>query len=279
MHITDVLTEHTFEEFHVCAACLERIPWDLSRWASDRPPERLDGGLRFVVTRIYITELSDQQIVYLQECGGEHVFPLICGIFEATALDRQVKKMPSPRPLTHDAWADTITALGARLCDVFITELRENTYFARLRLRQGTAEAAALEALQSAAARHPTPALSRRVEVDVRPSDALKLALREGVPIFIKETVLQSMKAQDEADLRAQAQVTSGIPDVVMPMRTASRSQLLGPVTAGPLHTGQSEHSGLLAQKEAFILWRLLTLVLLALVVALAGWIIIDRWW
>jgi uncharacterized protein len=74
--------------------------------------------------------------VVLREAGGERTLPIVCGIFEATSMDRKLKQMSSPRPLTFDAWASTIAALGGELQDAFITELRDHTYFARLRIRQ-----------------------------------------------------------------------------------------------------------------------------------------------
>src|ERR1700686_1610619 len=82
--------------------------------------------------RIIINEVHDQQVVMLRETEGERSFPIVIGIFEATSIDRRVKGMPSPRPLTHDLVASVIESMGGELQDIFITELPDPTYFAKL---------------------------------------------------------------------------------------------------------------------------------------------------
>jgi bifunctional DNase/RNase len=120
------------------------------------------------VIRVVISETYDQQLLLLREVSGGGTFPLVCGIFEATAIDRRLKGLHSPRPLTHDGWASTVAALGGRLRDVCIHELRETTYLAQLRVVQG----------------------DRLVRVDARPSDAITLALVCGVPILVANELL-----------------------------------------------------------------------------------------
>src|SRR5580765_4913516 len=85
--------------------------------------------------RIIINEIHDQQVIMLRETEGERSFPIVIGIFEATSIDRRVKGMPSPRPLTHDLVASVIDNMGGELQDIFISELRDHTYFAKLRIR------------------------------------------------------------------------------------------------------------------------------------------------
>ena len=82
------------------------------------------------LTRIIINENNEQQIIFLKEVDGERTFPIVIGIFEATSIDRRVKGLPAPRPLTHDLLANTIELLGGELQDIFISELRDHTYFA-----------------------------------------------------------------------------------------------------------------------------------------------------
>src|SRR3989475_12224623 len=86
--------------------------------------------------RIIISEVHDQQVIMLREVEGERSFPIVIGIFEATSIDRRVKGMPSPRPLTHDLVASVVEHLGGEIQDIFISELRDHTYFAKLRIRQ-----------------------------------------------------------------------------------------------------------------------------------------------
>ena len=118
--------------------------------------------------RIIINEVHDQQVIMLREVEGDRSFPIVIGIFEATSIDRRVKNMPAPRPLTHDLVANVIDQLGGELQDIFISDLREHTYFAKLRIRKD----------------------GELIEVDCRPSDAIALAVTAKVPIYVAEDVL-----------------------------------------------------------------------------------------
>jgi bifunctional DNase/RNase len=119
--------------------------------------------------RIVINEVHDQQVVMLREVDGERSFPIVIGIFEATSIDRRVKGVQSPRPLTHDLLASVIDNLGGDLQDIYISELSEHTYFAKLRIRKD----------------------GEIIEVDCRPSDAIALAVTAKVPIFVAEDVIE----------------------------------------------------------------------------------------
>ena len=118
--------------------------------------------------RIIINEVHDQQVIMLRETDGERSFPIVIGIFEATSIDRRVRGQASPRPLTHDLVAAVIDSLGGELQDIFISELKDHTYFAKLRIRKE----------------------GELVEVDCRPSDAIALAVTAKVPIYVSEEVL-----------------------------------------------------------------------------------------
>jgi hypothetical protein len=121
--------------------------------------------------RIIISEVHDQQVIMLKEVEGDRSFPIVIGVFEASSIERRVKGLPSPRPLTHDLLASVIDHLGAELQDVFISELRDHTYFAKLRIRQS----------------------GELVEVDSRPSDAIAIAVTVKVPIYVAEDVLNEV--------------------------------------------------------------------------------------
>jgi hypothetical protein len=121
--------------------------------------------------RIIISEIHEQQVIMLKEVEGDRSFQIVIGIFEATSIDRRVKRMPSPRPLTHDLVTSVIDNLGGELRDVFISELKDHTYYAKLRIRQN----------------------GEMVEVDSRPSDAIALAVTASVPIYVSEDVLEEV--------------------------------------------------------------------------------------
>ena len=87
------------------------------------------------LSRIIISEINEQQVIYLREVDGHRQFPILIGIFEATSIDRRVKHYESPRPLTHDLLVSAVESMGGELESVIITELRDHTYFANLRVR------------------------------------------------------------------------------------------------------------------------------------------------
>ncbi len=130
-----------------------------------------DVAVQMELTRIIISENNEQQIIFLKEVNGERTFPIVIGIFEATSIDRRVKGLPAPRPLTHDLLASTIDLLGGELQDIFISELRDHTYFAKLRIRHE----------------------GELIEVDSRPSDAIAVAVTVDVPIYVSEDVLNEV--------------------------------------------------------------------------------------
>jgi uncharacterized protein len=124
------------------------------------------------LARIIISEISDNQIIYLKEVGGERQFPILIGVFEATSIDRRVRgDYRPPRPLTHDLIVATAEALGAEVDSVVISELRDSTYYAHLRLKRD----------------------GEVVEIDARPSDAVAVAVTfdPPLPIYVAEEVLR----------------------------------------------------------------------------------------
>jgi bifunctional DNase/RNase len=126
------------------------------------------------LSRIIISDNNEQQIIYLKEVDGERAFPIVIGFFEATSIDRRVRGQSTPRPLTHDLLASTIENLGGELQDIYISELRDHTYFAKLRIKHD----------------------GELIEVDSRPSDAIAVAVTVDVPIFVAEDVIDEAGQQ-----------------------------------------------------------------------------------
>ena len=120
------------------------------------------------LSRIIISETSDQQVIVLKEKDGERSFPIIIGIFEAVAIDRRLKGFELPRPLTHDLLAGVIAEMGGTVERIVVNDLRDSTFFARVHIRQD----------------------GRAVEVDSRPSDAIALAVRVECPVYVEDSVL-----------------------------------------------------------------------------------------
>ena len=129
------------------------------------------------LSRIIISEINENQFVFLREVDGERQFPIVIGIFEATSIDRRVKEIPRPRPLTHDLLVNAVEQMGGELDSVVIRELREHIYFADLRIKfEGNI-----------------------IRVDARPSDAIAVAMtcNPPLPIFVEEEVLNEAMAAD----------------------------------------------------------------------------------
>jgi bifunctional DNase/RNase len=118
--------------------------------------------------RIIISEVDEHQVIVLREVEGERSFPIVIGLFEATSIDRRVKGMMAPRPLTHDLITGVVEQMGGEIQDIVISDLKEHTYFAKLRVRHE----------------------GELVEVDCRPSDAIAVAVTAKVPIYVSEDVL-----------------------------------------------------------------------------------------
>jgi len=100
----------------------------------------------------------------LKELNGPRRLPIIIGAFEAQSIALEMEGIKPPRPLTHDLMKTIIDSMGAGLADVLISELRDGTFYARLSIDSQ--------------------------EIDSRPSDAIALAVRYGVPIFVSDRVM-----------------------------------------------------------------------------------------
>jgi hypothetical protein len=122
----------------------------------------------------------------LKEMHGPRRLPIIIGAFEAQSIALEMEGIRPPRPLTHDLMKTIIDTLGGSLNDVTINELREGTFFARL-----TVDAK---------------------EIDSRPSDAIALAVRYGVPIFVADRVMDEasfIPENEEAEAEPSGETSS----------------------------------------------------------------------
>src|SRR5256714_9880131 len=85
--------------------------------------------------KIIISEMQDQQIIMLKEVDGERTFPIVIGSGEAYAIDRRLKGVPTPRPLTHDLLANVIEQLGGSIQQIEINDLENHTFFPKIHIR------------------------------------------------------------------------------------------------------------------------------------------------
>ncbi len=123
------------------------------------------------LSRILITELGEQQVIFLREKDGDRTFPIMIGISEALAVRRRLHGYSTPRPLTHELLSNIIGRMGGQLEKIVVTDLRDHTFFATLFIRKG----------------------EELMEIDSRPSDAIALGAAFDTPIFVEEDVLDKV--------------------------------------------------------------------------------------
>ena len=124
------------------------------------------------LSKIIINEAVDQQIIVLKELGGDRTVPIVIGMPEILAIDRRVKKLRLPRPMTHDLLADVIQEMKGTIEKVVINDLSNGTFYARLYVNVNGNE----------------------LGIDSRPSDAVALTAGLDVPLFVAEHVFDKMQ-------------------------------------------------------------------------------------
>ena len=136
-------------------------------------------GLKeMVVESVRVHMHSSQHVVILKDVDRDLYLPIWIGVNEADAIARRLQGITPERPLTHDLFARTLEELGVTVKQVIVSDLSDETYRARLVLELG----------------------ERTVDIDARPSDAIALAIRIGVPIFATDAVLDRAGVTPEPD-------------------------------------------------------------------------------
>jgi len=123
------------------------------------------------VVNVAIDVKSNMPVIILKEKEGEKTLPIWVGLFEAQAIALALENVKPPRPLTHDLTKSIIEKLKGKVDRVVINDLKNNTFYARILMRKN----------------------GESIQVDSRPSDAIALALRLKVPIYIDEGVLDKV--------------------------------------------------------------------------------------
>ncbi|MCA1621359.1 MAG: bifunctional nuclease family protein [Acidobacteria bacterium] len=116
---------------------------------------------------------SGTPIIILKDVNSETMLPIWVGAYEANAIALEIEKISPQRPMTHDLLRNVIIEMGANVERVVVTELRDNTFFALIIMKDRAGAS---------------------VMIDARPSDAIALALRVDCPIFVNEEVIQASK-------------------------------------------------------------------------------------
>ena len=124
--------------------------------------------IEMTIDSIRVSLMNYQRVVILKEKASDRYLPIWIGPAEADAIAVKLQGVSVPRPLTHDLLSSVVETLGATLNCIVVTELKNDTFYAKLILN----------------------ADSDQMEVDSRPSDALALAVRVEAPIFVEESVM-----------------------------------------------------------------------------------------
>ena len=133
-----------------------------------------------IVESIRVSLVTQARVVILKEVDGERHLPIWIGPFEAEAIAMELQSIQSSRPLPYDLLRSVIGELGAEVRRIVITEISNDVFYARIVL----------------------DARGSSVEIDSRPSDAIALAVRVKVPIFVDDSVMEraGVRLDDDED-------------------------------------------------------------------------------
>ncbi|MGQ9909769.1 MAG: bifunctional nuclease family protein [Candidatus Flexifilum sp.] len=143
--------------------------------------------IEVVIDSIRVSLMSQYRIVILKDINSDRYLPIWIGPCEADAITIELQEMPPQRPLTHDLLKSVIQELGGQIIHILISDLRNDVYYARIVVEVN----------------------GRQMEIDSRPSDAIALAVRARVPIFVSETVMERAAVHPEEDVNL-TEMTTG---------------------------------------------------------------------
>jgi bifunctional DNase/RNase len=140
--------------------------------------------IEMTIKGLMVDPITNTPIIILRDKDGQRVLPIWVGMFEANAIALQIENVTTPRPMTHDLLKNVIQDLHGRIEKIVVSDLKENTFYALIYLRVN----------------------GDTIAVDARPSDAIALALRARVPIFVEEKVIDNAKTVDLAPDKGDAE-------------------------------------------------------------------------
>jgi len=149
------------------------------------------------VNGIFLTQSQASGII-LKEKEGERTLPIVIGEYEAQSIALALEDLKPPRPITHDLTVNLLDSVGAAIESVLISELKENTYYAVIRIQKDL----------------------ETIEVDARPSDAIALAVRLGSNIFVNDSVMdQASYIPDEKEAKDKSYIFKSSTDELEHLR------------------------------------------------------------
>ncbi len=126
--------------------------------------------IKMNVSGIYIDPNSNVPIVILKDDETKNILPIWIGPLEASSILLELEHITPPRPMTHDLFINLIKQNNINIKKIVITELKNNTYFAKIQYKAGL----------------------KNKEMDARPSDAISIALRTKAPVYVNKKVIEN---------------------------------------------------------------------------------------
>ncbi len=134
-----------------------------------------------VISGLTMDPVTNSPIVILKAVDGDETLPIWIGLLEATAIASEMEGIKFSRPMTHDLLKNMMDMVDVKVARIEVADLKDNTYYAVIHLKQGEKE----------------------MTLDARPSDALAISLRVKAPVFVAEEVI---KQSSRIDLKSEPQ-------------------------------------------------------------------------
>jgi len=131
------------------------------------------------IDSIRVSLMSEHRVIVLKALEEELYLPIWIGPYEAEAIAIRLKDVDISRPLTHDLLNNMIGEMGGNVSHILVNDLRDDTFYAVITVDVN----------------------GQQLEIDSRPSDAIALAVRAGVPIFVDESVMDKASITPQEDI------------------------------------------------------------------------------
>lgn len=135
-----------------------------------------------MIDSIRVSLMSQHRVVILKDIDSDRYLPIWIGNSEADAITMTLQEMEVVRPMTHDLLKNVIVELGGDVDYIVISDLRNEVFYAKIVL----------------------DANGKRLEIDSRPSDAIALAVRLHVPVYIEDAVMSKAAVQPEEEVEGE---------------------------------------------------------------------------
>lgn len=151
----------------------------------------MEDMVEVVIDSIRVSLMSQQRIVILREQDEERYLPIWIGVYEAESITIALQEVEVARPLTHDLIKNMFNQLNARVIRVEVISLRDDTFYGNIVAESN----------------------GHTINIDSRPSDALAVAVRTHVPIFVAQSVMNAASIVPEDDIQDQEPGADALPD------------------------------------------------------------------